>query len=417
MRENTKNPDTKSLRRYSAVSQVLQLTEEGLPLSHALNVCARRNYDGHHYGASTLEKWYYRYRHLGYEGLHDLPRKDCGKSQALSLTMQEQLRTLRLEHPRLSVKSLLRHLEAEGVFQAGRYSLSSIYRYLRAHQLDARSLAAGLHHAGAGGPSKAFEKALPNQLWMSDAMHGIGLKTNLGKTRKTYLIGIIDDYSRLIVHAQYYFQEQSWCLMDTFKQAIKRRGIPDAFYTDNGKIFTSAHMKEVCAHLKINLLHAKPYAAYSKGKIERFFLTVQKDFEQSLVFKPVTELLQLNQRLWRWLEQDYHRRPHGALQGKSPAERFQANNTHLRFVEENKKLDQHFLKTIQRKVRQDCTISIANELWEVPVILRGQSIQLRLDPQGNSPIEIWHKDDYHGHASRCDKQLNANHFNSRNYDC
>ncbi|MDA1068565.1 MAG: hypothetical protein O3C43_18940 [Verrucomicrobia bacterium] len=69
MTENTKNPNTKSLRRYSAVSQVLQLTEEGLPLSHALNLCARRNYDGHHYGASTLEKWYYRYRHLGYEGL------------------------------------------------------------------------------------------------------------------------------------------------------------------------------------------------------------------------------------------------------------------------------------------------------------------------------------------------------------
>jgi hypothetical protein len=52
-----------------------------------------------------------------------------------------------------------------------------------------------------------------------------------------------------------------------------------------------------------------------------------------------------------------------------------------------------------------------------PVILRGQSIQLRLDPQGGSPIEIWHKDQCHGQAARCDKQLNANHFNSRNYDC
>ena len=415
MTEHPKKPNAKSLRRYTAVSQVLQLIEEGMPLSHAFNQCAQRHYDGRHYSASTLEKWYYRYQRLGYEGLYSRPRRDRGKSQALSQTLREQLRKLRLEHPRLSVTSLLRHLEAQGLAEAGSYSLSSVYRYLREHQLDGPSLRAGLHHKG--GPAKAFEKALPNQLWMSDAMHGIGLKTQLGKTRKTYLIGIIDDCSRLIVHAQYYFQEQSWCLMDSFKQAIKRRGIPDAFYTDNGKIFTSAHMKEVCAHLKIKLLHAKPYAAYSKGKIERFFLTVQKDFEQSLVFKPVSELSQLNQRLWRWLEQDYHRRPHGALQGQSPAERFQANDTHLRFVEENKKLDRHFLKTIQRKVRQDCTISINNELWEVPVILRGQSIQLRLDPQGNSPIEIWHKDHYHGQATRCDKQLNAHHFNSRNYDC
>lgn len=80
MTEQPKNPNAKSLRRYTAVSQVLQLTEEGMALSHALNVCARRPYDGHHYGVSTLEKWYYRYQRLGYEGLHDLPRKDRGKS-------------------------------------------------------------------------------------------------------------------------------------------------------------------------------------------------------------------------------------------------------------------------------------------------------------------------------------------------
>jgi len=38
----------------------------------------------------------------------------------------------------------------------------------------------------------------------------------------------------------------------------------------------------VCANFGIRLIHAKPYAAWSKGKIERFFLTVQSDFEQRL---------------------------------------------------------------------------------------------------------------------------------------
>lgn len=416
MEKDPKSPNPRSLTRYSAVSQVMQLLEEGLPLAHALAVCAQRSYNGRHYGSSTLEKWYYRYRKLGYEGLQELPRKDRGRSQALSGQMQEDLRKLRLEHPRLSVTSLLRHLEEEGMFAAGSYSLSSVYRFLREHQLDARSLAAGL--PGEGGPVKAFEKALPNQLWMSDAMHGIHLRSEPGgKSRRTFLMGIIDDHSRLIVHAQYYFQEQSWCLMDTFKQAIKRRGIPEIFYTDNGKIFTSEHMKEVCAQLKIRLVHARPYAAYSKGKIERFFLTLQKDFEQSLVFKPASELGQLNQRLWRWIEEAYHRRPHSALGGQCPADRFHAGGGSLRLVGDNEQLERFFLKTIQRKVRHDCTVSIENKLWEVPVALRGQKIELRLDPRGEGPVEIWYREHYHGPARRCDKHLNGNHFSSKNYEC
>ena len=414
MEKPTKPSNSRSLTRYSAVSQVQQLVQEGLPLSHALGICAQRIHDGRHYGVSTLEKWYYRFRRLGYEGLQEIPRNDRGRSQALSPQMQEQLRNLRLEHPRLSVQSLLRHLEAEGTFVAGSYSASSVYRFLRDQQLDARSLANGLHREG--GPVKTFEKALANELWMSDAMHGVRLACpSTGKSRKTYLMGIIDDHSRLVVHAQYYLNEQSWCLMDTLKQAIQRRGIPDTFYTDNGKIFTSDHMKEVCARLKIHLVHARPYAAYSKGKIERFFLTLQKDFEQSLVFKPVNELDQLNQRLWRWLEEDYHRRPHSALDRQCPADRFQASADKLRHVADNRQLDCIFLKTIQRRVRQDCTISIDTELWEVPVALRGQKVELRLDPQGAGPIEIWYREKPYGYARPCDKHINANHFNSKNY--
>ena len=53
-------------------------------------------------------------------------------------------------------------------------------------------------------------------------------------------------------------------------------GDPQKFYTDNGKPFVSQHLQQVCARLGIQLLHAKPYAAYSKGKIERFFRTLQE---------------------------------------------------------------------------------------------------------------------------------------------
>jgi transposase InsO family protein len=42
----------------------------------------------------------------------------------------------------------------------------------------------------------------------------------------------------------------------------------------------------VCANLKIKLIHARPSAAWSRGKIERFFRTVQDDFQSRLRTEP-----------------------------------------------------------------------------------------------------------------------------------
>jgi len=36
-------------------------------------------------------------------------------------------------------------------------------------------------------------------------------------------------------------------------------------------LFVSQHLQTVCANFGIRLIHAKPYVAWSKGKIERFY--------------------------------------------------------------------------------------------------------------------------------------------------
>ena len=50
-------------------------------------------------------------------------------------------------------------------------------------------------------------------------------------------------------------------------ERLARRGVPETLYTDRGKIFTSQHLRIVCANLNVRLLHAKPFAAWSKGKV------------------------------------------------------------------------------------------------------------------------------------------------------
>jgi hypothetical protein len=75
-----------------------------------------------------------------------------------------------------------------------------------------------------------------------------------------------------------------------------------------------------------------------------------------------------------------------------------------------------FLSRSQRRVRLDATFSLEGQLWEAPLHLRGQLIQVRFDPFQWRRVEIWREDKYVSPARRCDKQLNAKTYTDRDYD-
>jgi transposase InsO family protein len=55
-------------------------------------------------------------------------------------------------------------------------------------------------------------------------------------------------------------------------------GIPDVLYTDHGSDFTSRHLEQVSADLKIRLVFSTPGKPRGRGRIERFFTTVDEMF-------------------------------------------------------------------------------------------------------------------------------------------
>ena len=115
-----------------------------------------------------------------------------------------------------------------------------------------------------------------------------------------------------MTHAAYYLNADTRCFHQSFKEAIRRRGLPRKLYTHQGGPFINDHTRVICANLGVRLLHAKPYHAWSKGKIERFFHTVQQDLEATLRLagQQVASLEELNGRLADWLQTVYHvRRP------------------------------------------------------------------------------------------------------------
>ena len=77
-------------------------------------------------------------------------------------------------------------------------------------------------------------------------------------------------------------------------------GIPDTLYTDHGTDFTSEHIEIVCAQLKIKPIFSVPGKPRGRGRVERFFSTVNQKFLSNLPGyidgkKPYEHLLTLKQ--------------------------------------------------------------------------------------------------------------------------
>ena len=275
MKKNPNDPSKdQALVRYGAVSWTRQAQSQGHGLGEALALAAELPWGERYFSARTLEGWYYAHQHGGYQALQPRSRSDKGLTKIFSEQAQEAILLLRREQPGWKISVLAAHLEKEGVLTKGTYSLSSIRRLLARKGLDRQALRAQTQ--GSSGPGKAFEMSHANELWMIDLMQGPtlachDLQTGKKKTTTTWLVGLIDDCSRLVPYAQFYADCHLRPVLDACKQAFARRGLPDRLYSDHGKVFKSKHFARVCAQLDIRLLHAKPYAAWSKGKIERFF--------------------------------------------------------------------------------------------------------------------------------------------------
>jgi transposase InsO family protein len=51
----------------------------------------------------------------------------------------------------------------------------------------------------------------------------------------------------------------------------------DALYVDNGATYRGAVLQLCCSRLGITLLHAKPYDAPARGKMERFWRRTREE--------------------------------------------------------------------------------------------------------------------------------------------
>jgi putative transposase len=239
-------------------------------------------------------------------------------------------------------------------------------------------------------PYRRFERSHFGDLWQGDAMHGPKLPdpADPDQQRQVFLFAFLDDHTRLIPHAQFYWNEQLPRMEDCFKRAILRYGRPLAVYVDQAKVYTSKQFNTICASLGIQRILGTPYYPEGRGKIERFFQFVQSDFVPELSKSSVTTLAQLNESLLAWLEVVYHRKLHSET-GQAPLERYRQDEAPATRPVDPTELRQAFLHRAQRKVTQTATFSFQGNRYRVAAYLRRQSVELRYDPFDLAHIEVW----------------------------
>jgi putative transposase len=400
-----------ALARFSLISKIQELLAQSVPLKVALETVASSSALAHPRGSPhpvalrTLEDWWYAYGRGGFAALHPKSRSDRGLSRTLTPEQERLIVAQVRTHPAIPIKVLYRQWKQQ---DPALPALSAIYRSLQRHDLNQRSRHYLMRQA-IGGPTKAFEAPLVNELWMVDFSPGPFL--HLGGHKKataTHLCAIIDDHSRVLPHAAYYLRADTCCFHCSFKEAIRRRGVPRKLYTDQGGPFINDHTRVICANLGIRLLHAKPYHAWSKGKIERFFHTVQQDLEATLRLpgqSPAT-LEELNARLADWIQSVYHVRHHEGI-GMSPQERFARGSAQVRPLDPHLDLERLFYAELLRVVRKDGTVRLNNDLYEVDLALRGLEVRLRFDPWSLARVEVDYRGQSFGLARKVDRHLNS----------
>ena len=365
-----------ALMRYAAISPVITGLDERYPSMQAYyeEVSAKglTGFDGrvHHFAPSTIERWYLDYKKHGFDALIPAPRADAGKSRKLDDDIQEQIRYLRSNYPRMSAAAIHRQLRLDGVIAHGQVSESTVCRFVNQLMLENRQ--------SPNRDMRRYERPHVNEVWCGDSSFGPKLTDADGRKHRLSIIALIDDASRFIVGIDLFYNDNFINLMAVMKAAVSKYGCPKVFNFDNGKSYRNRQMELLAARIGTTLSYCQPYTPTSKAKIERWFRTMKDQWMAGLDMKDFHSLDEIRGSLFSYV-QSYNQSPHSSLHGTSPQDRFFSEPEQIRRLP-MEELEKAFLLEVERRVSADSVIVINQTEYEVDCRFARQRIRLRYSP-------------------------------------
>lgn len=331
----------------------------------------------------TLRRYLSQYREDGFTGLKP---KSSGRPGARSIPPEilAEAIQLRREVPNRSIRSIIQILEWEKKIEKGSIKRSTLQDHLTAAGFSSSQMRMYRDSAVA---ARRFQRSVRNSLWQSDIKYGPYINGV-----QTYMAAFIDDCTRYVLHAEFYPVLDQSIVEDAFRQSLQKYGAPKAVFFDNGKQYRTRVMARACSKLDIRLLYARPYAAESKGKIERFNRTIDS-FLSEIQFDKPKDLNTLNRRFWAWLDECYQYRAHSSLDDHmSPIIAFNTDKELIRFLDTDR-IAEAFLRVDQRKVDKSGCISFDGKKYELEqgLLLIGRKVDVVYDPSDTDTLWIEHE--------------------------
>lgn len=393
---------TRALARYRILQPCVEHAVPLTQVAHQQGVPLR-----------TVERWLARYRREGLAGLAHRRRRDRGQRRCVPSELTAAIEGLALRKPPPTVAFV--HRQVCDVARRHGWpipSYSSVYRIVKS--LDPALVT--LAHDGSKTYRTTFdllyrrEADKPNEIWQADhTLLDLWVRLDGSQMARPWLTVIMDDYSRAV--AGFGLNVEAPSAIHTaviLRQAIWRKsvpqwhlcGIPETFYTDHGSDFTSHHMEQVSIDLRMELVFSEPGMPRGRGKIERFFRTVNQRLLCALPgYTPagmpsasvLLPLAALEAELQRFILDEYHQQPHSET-GEPPQARWEAGGFLPRLPESLEQLDLLLLTVAtSRKVHPD-GIRFQGFRYLDPTLAAyvGEPVIIRYDPHDMAEIRIFH---------------------------
>jgi putative transposase len=334
------------------------------------------------YNPKTLEKWEEYFRKKGMDGLMPQERSDSGKTRVLNENAINEIHRLKEKFSKINATLIYNKLIEDGFINQKEVSLSSIQRFIKHNNLKS-----------AVNPNqkdrKAFEEEYPCGMYQADTSYTCYINEK-GKLRRTYLIQIVDDYSRLIVGSRFFYNDNAYNFQLVLKEAISRYGLCKKLYLDNGSTYSNEQLTLICGSLSIVKIHTPVRDGASKAKVERSFRTLKDTWLNGFDSSTVSSLDELNRLLSEYVRN--RNTTTNRTIGETPMDRYQRGNGHIRVPKSKEWLDECFMNRVMRKVNLDSTVSIDSVYYDVPMQFIRSKVEIRYLPDCMQDAYIFFED-------------------------
>ena len=296
---------TKKVFSIAEKLEIVQTRRQGLSLADVAKM----------YGASrySVQRWARAYERSGLAGLEEAP---VGRPRRLSQKVEaaEQIvKDVVKADPDAGIGKVQGALYRQGFLQMARETVRNLLRRNGVGPQETKQ-----RRRNKPIRVRSFERAAPNDLWQTDIMTFM-----LKGQYRVYLIGFMDDNSRFLVGWGLYRFQKGENVMEVFRAAIEKRGMPKEVLSDNGRQYHSwrgtSKFTSMLTKLGIRHIRSRPYHPQTCGKIESFWRNLN---QECLTKVPLATFEEAQAKIGEYVEYYNFKRPHQGIANLIPSDRY-----------------------------------------------------------------------------------------------